>query len=160
MAIGRLQFCWFLIFIIYQYLCVSFLWVNMPDALFFSPPRHFWNCTVSSHVVVSLECVQLDQFKVSMKTVLLRSLLTVMPGQGSRQLHLMLNSELRYIMLWQTSQLVKPLYNWMLLQGALHGSSSRKCYKIEISFFKYYAEHMHCHAFLPSNKSDFLVVVL
>lgn len=108
MAIGWLQFCWFLIFIIYQCLCLSFLWVNMPDTLFFSPPRHFWKCTVSSHVIVSLECVQLDQFKVSMKTVLLRSLLTVMPGQGSRQLHLMLNSELRYIMLWQTSQLIKP----------------------------------------------------
>lgn len=98
----------FLILIIYQFLSVSYLWNNMPDTLFLPLPRHFWKCTGSSHIIVSLEFVQLDKLKVRMKTVLLWSLLIVMPGQGSRQLHLVLNSELKYIMLWQASQITEP----------------------------------------------------
>lgn len=56
------------ILVIYQVLSVSFLCNNIPDTLFLSPPRNFWKCTGSSHIMVSLECVQWDKFKVSLKT--------------------------------------------------------------------------------------------
>ena len=56
------------ILVIYQVLSVSFLCNNIPDTLFLSPPRNFWKCTGSSHIMVSVECVQWDKFKVSLKT--------------------------------------------------------------------------------------------
>lgn len=86
----------------------------------------------SSHIIVPFEFVPVDKLKFNMKSIIMKSS-DVRPDQGSGQLYLMLNSE-------------RTQYEWMLLWGALHGSSSRIFYKIEINFFKNFAEEMHCHA--------------
>lgn len=135
MTVPHYRFCALLIFIFYQYWMFLFYETTCQTHYSFLFVGTFENI-LGLKTKMSLEFVQLNQFKVNIKTVLLWSVSdSNAQPQGLRQLYLSLNNELRWIILWCTSQVTIPTAVGCSSKKTLCGDSSRKFYKIEISFF-------------------------